>query len=79
MKEDSNHDVHYFENLSMRGLYKDMDSWQKENKKRFLSTSILQDGEKYCCICLTNPSEVIIVGANGNKALVRPDGCLCVV
>ena len=76
MKEDNIHNILYFENLSMKGLFDDMSSWQKENKKRFLSSSIQKDQYKYCCICLTNPSEVTIVGPNGNRAEVTEHGAL---
>jgi len=79
MKEDNLHNVLYFENTSMRGLFDDMCSWQKENKKRFLSSGIQQDQSKYCCICLTNPSEVTIVGPDGNCADVTSSGNLCVL
>ena len=78
MKDDNIHNVYYFENASMRGLFNDMDSWQRENKKRFLSTSIQQDGQRYCCICLTNPSEVIIVGPGGFEADVSSSHSLMV-
>jgi len=38
-----------------------MDAWQKSNQGRFLSLTIEKEGDAYCCIALTNPSEVILV------------------
>lgn len=35
MEEDNIHNVLYFENTSMYGLFDDMYSWQKENKNDF--------------------------------------------
>lgn len=62
MEDDNKLNIFYFENNTMPGLYNDMDTWQKENRKRFLSASIEKDGENFCCIALCNPSEVVIVG-----------------
>ncbi|NQU68202.1 MAG: hypothetical protein HQ510_09700 [Candidatus Marinimicrobia bacterium] len=76
MKENNSHNVKYFENSTMYGLYQDMDKWQKDSNKRFLSSTVQKDGGKYCCICLTNPSEVVIVGSNGSWAEVTRDGQL---
>jgi hypothetical protein len=42
-----------------------MEDWQKANNKRLLSVSIQQDGGKFCCIALTNPSEVVITDLSG--------------
>jgi hypothetical protein len=55
----------YFENSSMRGLYDCMDEWQQANQRRLLSVSIQQEGNNYCCIALTNPTEVVITDASG--------------
>ncbi len=79
MKDDNKKNILYFESDTMRGLFEEMEQWQNENKKRFLSTTIERDGDKYCCISLTNPSEVTIVGANGNKANVSKNGRLWVI
>jgi hypothetical protein len=49
----------------MKNLYKKMENWQKENKKRFLSFSIEKENSNYACIALTNPSEVVIVSGKG--------------
>ncbi|MFD4358089.1 hypothetical protein ACFWPX_36495 [Nocardia sp. NPDC058518] len=57
----------YFENPSMRGLYDAMQQWQETNERRLLSVSIQQDGDNFCCIALTNPTEVVITSANGKN------------
>ena len=77
MSEDNNHNILFFESPSMRGLYDTMESWQNANQKRFLSVSIQQDHENFCCIALTNPSQVVITDRSGmNVAHVYPDGTL---
>ena len=55
----------FFESSSMRGLYECMDKWQRDNNRRLLSTSIQQDKGTYCCIALTNPTEVVITSEDG--------------
>jgi len=67
MAENNKHNILYFEGSSMRVLHNTMDEWQKENEKRFLSMSVNKDGETYCCIALTNPSEVVIVSGSDGK------------
>jgi hypothetical protein len=57
----------YFENPSMRGLYECMDEWQQANNRRLLSISVQQDSGNYCCIALTNPTEVIITSPDGRR------------
>jgi hypothetical protein len=57
----------YFENSSMRGLYDEMESWQEATSKRLLSISVQQDGSNYCCIALTNPTEVVITSRDGKR------------
>ncbi len=49
----------------MRELYDHMEAWQIEQRKRLLSVSVERDGESFCCIALTNPTEVVIVGGMG--------------
>ena len=67
----------YFEATSMRDLHQQMDQWQSENQKRFLSMSINKDGEEYCCIALTNPTEVILVhGTSVHQATVSEQGAV---
>jgi hypothetical protein len=51
----------------MRGLYDCMETWQDTNQKRFLSTCVHQDGGKFCCIALTNPTEVVITSDDGKR------------
>ena len=79
MTENNKHNILYFEGSSMQILHKSMDKWQKDNEKRFLSMSVNKDGENYCCIALTNPSEVVIVdGQEGYTAGVTKYGDLMV-
>ena len=54
MADANKHNLLYFENTSMRGLYNCMEKWQKENRKRLLSTNIQKDGDAFCCIALSN-------------------------
>jgi len=77
MSEDNKHNLVYFESSSMRGLYNSMEDWQNANRKRFLSASIHQDGGNFCCIALTNPTEVVIVNSYGGySATVHSGGAL---
>ncbi len=80
MLEDSNkHNILFFDSLSMQGLYDTMKSWQNANHKRLLSLSIQKDGENFCCIALTNPTEVVITSEDGrNHARVYSSGHLVV-
>ncbi len=69
----------FFESASMRGLYECLETWQTENNKRFLSTNIQKDGDKFCCIALTNPTEVIICNGSAEyQASVTRYGSLSV-
>ena len=61
MSDDNKRNLHYFEAQSMRTLFHQMDSWQAENRKRLLSMNVQHDGDSFCCIALTNPTEVIIL------------------
>ena len=65
MNDPNKRNLQYFENASMKGLYGDMEDWQNTNQKRLLSTSIQKDGGKFCCVALSNPSEVVIVDGAG--------------
>lgn len=58
---DNKRNLHYFEASSMRDLFGALDTWQVENKKRLLSLNVQHDVNGFCCIALTNPSEVIIM------------------
>jgi len=79
MSDDNKRNLLFFENESMRGLYEAMDEWQDKNRKRLLSTNIQQDGGKFCCIALTNPTEVILChGERQYQATVSKNGDLYV-
>ena len=72
MKDDNKRNILYFESNSMKDLHDNMNDWQEENEKRFLSMSINKDDGKYCCIALTNPAEVTLVDHYGsNKATIK--------
>jgi len=72
MTDNNKNNILFFEGSTMKELHSDMDGWQKNNKKRFLSMSINKDGDLFSCIALTNPSEVIIVdGSDAGGAAVN--------
>lgn len=75
MSEKNKRNMHYFESPSMRELHECMQNWQNENNKRLLSISIQKDCGTFCCIALTNPSEVVITSLDGYSVGVD-DGCL---
>ena len=78
-EEDQNkYNLVYFESPTMKELYNSMEGWQQTNKKRLLSLSIQQDGGNFCCIALTNPSEVVITDSFGTRARVSSNGELIV-
>jgi hypothetical protein len=60
MSEANKRNLLYFEGDSMHDLYENMVQWQNGSGKGLLSVSIQKDGAKYCCIALTNPTEVAI-------------------
>ena len=64
--DDHKRNLVYFEAGSMRELYDQMDTWQIDNQKRLLSTSVERDGAVVCCIALTNAMEVVIVSGKGD-------------
>ena len=65
------HNLLYFEASSMKELFNMMESWQHEHSKRLLSTNIEKDNDKFCCIALSNPTEVVIVhGEDPSQASV---------
>lgn len=77
MSDENKRNLQYFEASSMTELFGLMQAWQIENQRRFLSVSVEKDREKFCCISLTNPSEVIIVhGSGGGQASVTGSGAL---
>jgi hypothetical protein len=79
MSDENKRNLQFFEACSMRELYDGMQAWQDANQKRLLSVSIQEDGGKFCCIALINPSEVVITSSDGNRhAEVSNDGNLYV-
>jgi len=65
VSDDNNRNLQYFESTSMRGLYEAIQNWQSETNKRLLSLGVERDGDEFCCIALTNPTEVIIKDRSG--------------
>ena len=66
----------FFEDTSMRGLYNCMEQWQADNQKRLLSTNIQKDGDLFCCIALSNPTEVVICSGSGPNQVSIGRGCM---
>ncbi len=59
--DENKRNLQYFEAESMAGLFDALRAWQHENEKRFLSLNVQNDHGKFCCIALTNPSEVVLM------------------
>ena len=78
MTDDNKSNLVYFESGSMRGLYEAMRDWQAEHRRRLLSTDIQRDGELFCCVALTNPTEVVIVCGNNMDQAYVSGGCVSV-
>lgn len=76
MTDENKHNLFYFESASMRDLYNCMEKWQTENHKRLLSTNIQKDGDKFCCIALSNPTEVVICDGFGAEQAAVSRACL---
>ncbi len=76
MSDKNKRNILYFKGKSMRNLYGRMQSWQNKHNKRFLSVSIQKDGDAFCCIALTNPSEVVITSLDGERHTDVWSGCL---
>jgi len=77
--DENKRNLQYFEAQSMEGLFDALQTWQLEHEKRFLSLDIQNDQGKFCCIALTNPSEVVITDSSGHfHARVGPTGKLAV-
>lgn len=76
MSDENKQNLLYFESASMRGLYETMEEWQQIHRKRLLSTNIQQDTGKFCCIALSNPTEVIICSGSGGSQAVVENGWL---
>jgi len=65
MLYDNKHNIHYFESSSMYDLYNILNNWQKDNRIRLLSINIKKDADRFCCIALTNPTEVVLTDKFG--------------
>lgn len=61
MEYNNKRNLYYFEGETMKELHDELDDWQNENQKRFLSLNIQRENSKYCCIALSNPTEVVIL------------------
>ena len=60
-RDDNKLNLRYFQAPSMNELFVQMQDWQAKNRKRLQSVNVERDGDLFCCIALTNPTEVIIV------------------
>ena len=79
MLDENKRNLQFFEACSMRELYDCMQTWQNANHTRLLSICIQEDRGKFCCIALTNPSEVVITSSDGRRhARVLDNGQLYV-
>lgn len=68
----------FFEGGSMKELYNNIEIWQDENQKRLLSINIQKENNKFSCIALTNPTEVVICDSYGNYIdTYKVNGHLC--
>lgn len=76
MTDENKRNLLYFEAPSMRDLYTDMEAWQERHDKRLLSTNIQRDGELFCCIALSNPTEVVICDGSGAGQVAVSQACL---
>ena len=75
MSETNKRNLVYFESPTMRGLYSSMEEWQQATNLRLLSIGIQPEDGHYCCIALTNPTEVVITSPDGKRhAEVYSDG-----
>lgn len=66
MSDDNKRNLLFFEASSMKELFGAIQAWQHDNKKRFLSLTTERDGARFCCIAVTNPTEVIIVDGSSD-------------
>lgn len=59
-------------------LVGNLQTWQRANNRRLLSTSIEKDGHAYCCIALANPGCLIrLASPVGNEKWTCSVGHLC--
>jgi len=78
MEDQNKNNLLFFEADSMKNLFDCLTKWQKENKKRLLSINVQQENNTFCCIALTNPTEVIICNGNGTDQARVSGGILWV-
>lgn len=78
MSDDNKRNVLYFEAPTMRSLFETIDQWQEQHRKRLNSLNVQKDGNLFCCIAVTNPTEVVIVAGVGDDVAYVFDGRLCV-
>ena len=71
MSDDNKRNLMFFESPSVREIYDSMSKWQKATRNHLYSVNIQKDGDMFCCIALTNPTEVIITDVSGQQAYVR--------
>lgn len=74
--DDNKRNLVWFEAPTMRGLFDAMDTWQAENGKRLQSVSVQHDAGAFCCIALTNPTEVIIKNGWGSEGVMVSSNAL---
>ncbi len=67
MTNENKQNLQYFESSSMKDLFDKLQKWQYEKQKRLQSLCVEKDGDIFCCIALTNPSEVVITDSNGHS------------
>jgi len=75
MEYNNKRNLYYFKGETMKELHDELDDWQNENQKRFLSLNIQRENSKYCCIALSHPTEVVIVdGSTTGSNVAWVDG-----
>lgn len=76
MADSNKKNLIYFESSSMRELFSSMEEWQEKSQKRLLSTNIQKDRDMFCCIALSNPTEVVICNGQGSDQASVSKACL---
>lgn len=66
---DNKLNLQFFEGDSMGDLFAVMQKWQAQARKRLHSIQVLREGDRVCCIALTNPAEVIIVDGSSDDGV----------
>jgi len=72
MDDNNKNNLHFFAADSMRDMHRQLTKWQAENQKRFLSLEIQQDEGQFCCLALTNPTEVVIMARKNTYSSYAP-------